>query len=354
MSVQSKNYILKRERIGSELNNIFYYPLTVVVAAMGYGKTTAAKSFLDEKNIQYVWLTVESEETSAPYLWDSLTRQWARTDPQLGKQLNKLGFPADAPQREKIVALLEDHAYVKSTVLVIDDYHLARSSALDDFLERIVRDRIQGLRMVILSRTSPALNLEDLRLKGYCYQVQSELFEMSQGEISEFFKLFDRRIDNVTAEQVLRIYEGWITAVYLIMQRYSKIGRLEPGYNIETLLETAVMSRYTDTEARLLKFLSILENFTLPQAVHVTGEPAAAKILQGISAGNSLIRFDEHSDTYRLHNIFSSYLQKKLAEELGDKGIRKLFKRAGQWHLANGELLAGLGFLLRAKEYDLI
>ena len=101
MSVQSKNYILKRERIGSELNNIFYYPLTVVVAAMGYGKTTAAKSFLDEKNIQYVWLTVESEETSAPYLWDSLTRQWARTDPQLGKQLNKLGFPADAPKGKR-------------------------------------------------------------------------------------------------------------------------------------------------------------------------------------------------------------------------------------------------------------
>ena len=44
---------------------------------------------------------------------------------------------------------------MKSTVLVIDDYHLARSSALDDFLERIVRARIQGLRMVILSRTSP-------------------------------------------------------------------------------------------------------------------------------------------------------------------------------------------------------
>ena len=40
-----KYRVLKRERVSAELNNLFDYPLTVVVAAMGYGKTTSVRIF---------------------------------------------------------------------------------------------------------------------------------------------------------------------------------------------------------------------------------------------------------------------------------------------------------------------
>jgi LuxR family maltose regulon positive regulatory protein len=153
--------------------------------------------------------------------------------------------------------------------MVIDDYHFARSPELDWMIEKIVWSKIKGLHLLIISRTKPAINLEELSLKGYCHLFKSDLFEMSRKEIKKYFQLFGHEITEDTAEKVYQISEGWITAVYLIMQRYSETGRLEPGRSIESLIETAVMSRYTDKEARLLKSLCILDSFTLPQVSYM-------------------------------------------------------------------------------------
>lgn len=352
--MQSRHRVLKRKQISAELKNLFKYPLTVVVAAMGYGKTTAVRDFLEGEKARYFWLSVESDQTTAQHIWDSLTRQLARIKPELGNQLNVLGFPVDAPQREKIISIIEDHTYLSNTVLVIDDYHFARSPELDWMIEKIVWTKIKGFHVLIISRTKPAMNLEELSLKGYCYLLKSQLFEMSGEEIKRYFKLFGHEIADDTAEKVLRVSEGWITAVYLIIQRYSAIGRVEPGQDIESLIQAAIMSRYTDKEIRLLETLCILGSFTLPQVLYVTEDAAAPGIIQRLSAGNSFIRYDERADNYHLHNIFGGYLKKRIAEHGDSVELKKLYKRSGQWYIESGDIFSGLSFFLKAEEYDLI
>ncbi|AOT71975.1 LuxR C-terminal-related transcriptional regulator [Geosporobacter ferrireducens] len=352
--MQMKHRILKRERISTQLNNLFDYPLTVVVAAMGYGKTTSVRDFLDEVKANYVWLSVDRDETSAQYIWDSLTRQLAKTEPELGNQLNALGFPMDASQRDRILKIIEDHVYMTNTVLVIDDYHFAHSPELDRLIERIVWTNISGLHVLILSRTRPEMNIDELMLKGYCHLLKNDLFELSKDEIKEYFKLYGHDVSLDTARQVHETSEGWITAVYLITQRYCEIGKLEPGRSIESLIETAVMSRYTKEEAQILMSLSILESFMLQQAVYVTKDMAVAGILQKLSDSNSFIRYDERTENYKMHNIFSNYLKKLLEEQCSGIESRNLYKRSGEWYIESGDVLLGLKFLLKAEEYDLI
>lgn len=349
-----KQPVLKRKLINAELKNIFDYPLTVVVAAIGYGKTTSVKTFLYEAEADYVWLSVDSDEASPQYIWDCLTRQLAKVKPDLGDRLNALGFPIDAPQRDRIVGAITEYAYSTNTVLVIDDYHLARSPELDRLLERIIRSDISGLHIVLISRTKPELNIEELQLKGYCCLFENALFELSKQEIKEYFKLFGKEISDDTSEQVHGISEGWITAVYLMIQRYCETGKLEMGKNIEVLIEKAIMSRYTPEEAKLLIALCILNYFTPEQAVYLTVNPAAAGTIQRLSLDNSLIRYDQRTETYKIHHIFSGYLQKLLKERFSGTELQKLFKRAGEWHIQNRDVLSGLMAFFKAKEYDLI
>lgn len=346
--------ILKREEIDAQLHNIFDYPLTVVVAAMGYGKTTSVKNYLEEAKANYAWLSVGDDETSPQYIWDSFTRQLAKTDPDLGNPLNALGFPIDAPQRDRVVGIIADYAYSANIVLVIDDYHLAHSPELDRLLERIVRSNIDGLHLVIISRTRPELKIEELRLKGYCYLLKSKLFEMSKEDVKEYFKLFGQDISDDISQKAHDISEGWITAVYLMVQRYSEIGKVEPGRNIEDLIETAIMSRYTPEETRFLISLSILHSFTARQAVYVTKNPAAGGIIHRLSSDNSLIPFDERIGTYKMHHILSNYLHILLEEQFTDFEIKELYRRSGEWHIQNGDVPSGLRDLLKAGEYDLI
>lgn len=349
-----QQHILKRMHIMEELKNVFDYPLTVAVAAMGYGKTTSAKDFLRELKVRYAWVSVESNEISPQYIWDSLTRQLSKTAPEFGNQLRALGFPSDTPQRDKVIKIIEDYTYMTNTILVIDDYHFACSPEFDRLIEMIVRTDIEGFHILILTRTVSDINIDELMLKGYCYMIKSRLFEVSSDEIIRYFKLYDYEISDDTAAQVYEMSEGWVSAVYLIMQRYGEIGRLEPGKNIERLIDTAVMSRYSEREKAILKALCILDSFTPQQAVHVTGDEGADGIIEQLRYGNSFIRYDEKEEAYRIHNIFNSYLKKLLEQQYSEEELRVLYRRCGQWYMDNGDIVTGLKHLLKSRAYYLI
>lgn len=349
-----ENRYLKRKQISEQLHHIVKYPLTLVVAAMGYGKTVAVRDFLKETKKEYVWLSVESDETSVHSIWDSLTRQFAQYDSEIGGRLNALGFPLSAADRDRVIDLIEEWMYMTSKILVIDDYHFANAPELDIILEKIVRRRIDGLHLLIISRRRPVMNIQELKLKGYCYQLKSSLFELSPGEITEYFQLFDCDISDTTAKKVQEITEGWITAVYLVCQRYLETGRLETGMDLNELMKTTIIGRYSVNEKRLLMALSILDSFTMPQAVFVTGNRAAPEMIQKLSSDNSFFRFEERSQKYMMHNIFSGYLRALLEGLAGHDDILRLYRRSGEWNIANGHILTGIKLLLKAKEYDLI
>lgn len=350
----TRQHILRRAHISNEFNKVFDFPLTVAVAAMGYGKTTSAKDFLTEINTKYTWISVESDESSPQYIWDSFTRQILKSSHEIGKQLRSLGFPADAAQRDRVLKIIEDFTYMSNSVLVIDDYHFAHSLELNMLLERIVKANIPGFHILILSRIMPDISIDELMLKGYCYLIKSHLFEVNKDEIKQFFKMYNHNISDDTANEIYRTSEGWVSAIYLIMQRYTEIGMLEPSKSIERLIESSVMFRYTNREVMILKSLCLLDSFTTEQAVYVTNDKETAKILYKISLENSFIRYEVHNDTYRIHNILNNYFKKLIDEQPEEIKLEDIYKRSGQWCINNGDIISGLKYLLKANEYDLI
>ena len=60
-----KSKTLKRERVNRALEGIFGYPLTIVEAPIGYGKTTAVREFLSAKGLPVVWTSFFSEDDAA-------------------------------------------------------------------------------------------------------------------------------------------------------------------------------------------------------------------------------------------------------------------------------------------------
>jgi LuxR family transcriptional regulator, maltose regulon positive regulatory protein len=346
--------VLARDRVSSQLDSFLNYPLTLVVAAMGYGKTMTVKNFLDGKGTDYVWISLESDQSSIHRMWDVFARQFAEYEPDLGDTLSIIGFPAEAEQRERFADLLEEWAYMKKKVLVIDDYHNANSPELDLLVEVMVRRRINGLNLMILSRNRPSINVQELVMKGYCYQLQSSLFELSSDEIKEYFHLFDLEITDEIAQNVQRITEGWVTAVYLLCRNYMEQGVLKTGADMNELIETTILKRYSIREKELLMKLSILSSFTPEQVTFITEDEKAAVRIQELSRDNSFLRFDQRSEKYVLHNIFGSYLMAQLEKSFDGNELKRLYRRCGEWFLTQGLILPGINWLLRAEEFDLI
>jgi len=350
----SNQHYLVRKQLDQAFENILHYPLTVVVAAMGYGKSTAIKAFL-KRSVKYsMYLTFEGEEISYQYIWSMLTRQLAKTYPVLGEKLNALGYPSNSSQFDHVKEILIEAIGDKTVVMIVDDYHFCHSDQFDQLVKRFIRSDIPGLHTVIVSRTMPEIDIQELLLKDYAYQIPSYLFEMSKQDIDTYFKLYNYELTGELIQTVYDASEGWISGVYLMLQHYSETKCIRTGWHIERLIDSSVSVRYSSEEIKLLKTLCFLETIAPEQAIAVSGNQKAAHIIERLSNGNAFIRYDEEAKIYRIHNIFNSYLRKKCIEEPLVDSNQLIYKRAGEWCLKTGDVLMGLSYLLKAEAYETI
>jgi len=64
-----KAELLRRKHLDGILTFLYDYPLTIVEAPMGFGKTTAVRSFLKAEKISLLWITFLHAGESVSYFW---------------------------------------------------------------------------------------------------------------------------------------------------------------------------------------------------------------------------------------------------------------------------------------------
>lgn len=127
---------LRRERVNRALEDIFNYPITIVEAPMGYGKTTAVREFLAIKGVPVIWTSFLSEDDKDSWFWERLASEIGKFDKVAESRLNSLGIPSDTPQTIMAISIINEMVYKPHTTLVVDDYHLTKSMKITSLLAR--------------------------------------------------------------------------------------------------------------------------------------------------------------------------------------------------------------------------
>jgi LuxR family maltose regulon positive regulatory protein len=342
--------ILSRERINKLLAGILEYPLFIVAAPMGYGKTTAVREFLKHKRINPIWVSLIASDGSTVYFWDRLTTQIAQYNKQLGEQLKSLGFPTDAPQTAKILEIIVSIEYKKDTVLVIDDFHLAASPGNFNLISYIVREEIPNLHIVLIMRDMT--NIRFAELTSQCFSMTHHSLKFENDEIKRYFELMKYPSSPKEMAKVAQYTGGWVSMIYLIIIGLKKGIPVGISSTIDELVERNLYEPYDKLIRQFLLKLAVMESFTAEQAEFVLKQPGAEAILKKLYKENAFIDYDEATGIYKIHNVLLDFLRRK--QNFEDSGIIELFKRIGEWHLSKGQYTAAYGFLNRAKESEYI
>lgn len=338
---------LKRDRVNRALESIFNYPLTVIDAPIGYGKTTAVREFLSNRGGTLLWITFLSSEDTASFFWDSLSAEIGRLDAEMGTRLKNLGFPADAPQTANVLSILNGLDFDENTALVIDDFHLVKNPQIGAFLRLIVKEPPENLHIAIITRDTSALDISEVTAKGLCNILPQQTLCFTEAEIRGYCALMGYKPGESELKKISEYTGGWISMIYLTLLGVKQGIPMGKSDMIDELVEKTLFNVYDENTRRFLLRLSVMGTFTAEQALFVTEEPRTEEFLKKLRRENAFISYNQAEGAYKIHNVLLDFLRMKQKD---DAERQSLYRRLGEWHLARKAYTPAKSYFFRAGE----
>lgn len=349
MRTDAAKIIYLRKSLSQALERIWQYPLTVVEAPMGYGKTTAVREFLKDRAAAVLWLTLA--DSSASGFWRGFCRILKKADASCADRLAGLGVPTDSVFLSEALEIVVSAVFAAKTVIVIDDYHLLSSKNIDQFIELMAKTAFPNLQIIIISRATFGENTTELALKGFCQLIGKSEFEFTQGEIVAYYRLCGIRLRPDEAAELYAYTEGWISAVYLSLLSLVREGRIERQASLSELIEKAVFRQCPPSVKDFLLTICVFDSFTLAQAKAMWPKDNVEAILSYLMSHNAFIKYDKYGKAYRMHNIFTDYLREILQRQ-GKERRRTVLRAAGTWYAGSGDYIHAMDVYYQAGDFD--
>ena len=347
-----KPRFLYRPNIKKRLEGIFTHPMFFVISGMGYGKTTAVRDFLKKKRkVKYIWFAFEHESKEDIWLWSNFCRIIEKTNYQLGRKLFEYGLPQDKADFDRIVKAISDEIEM-DTVVVFDDLHECHSDYLIEFIKNIALAGIENLHIVLISRTYPDMNVEELVSTQKAGILTQKNLTFSYTECEDFFILNNAKLSEREADILFDKVNGWVAALYLALMHYLLRGNFD-GMEVNTeLMKSAIFSRFEEETQNSLLMLSKLDYFKLDQAEFITKDRTIRDTIKRLHENNCFTKFDEVPNLYSFHAMFRMLLD----EEFQRRGMdaNELYESQGDWCLISGDRLGAIAAYTECRDYERI
>ncbi len=352
MKNQSKSRnIYFSTRITKAMSEIFNYPLTIVEAPMGYGKTTAVQEYLNNNDANVLWQKVY--DNSITSFWTEFCNLFRELDVDCSQSFVQLGFPNDNIAKQEMIRLIRKIVLTKKTVIVIDDYHLINTDDTNKLIEYLVANKIPNFFIVLTARYVEFPNLEELALKGYLNYITKETLEFLPKDIIKYYRLCGITIKAIEADELYSFTEGWISALYLLMLKFDMDNSYIFKADIYTLIDKVVYTPLAEIHRDFLVNMCIFDNFTINQAAYVWNGESPSLIIDDLVSKNAFVTYNKNKRTYFMHSILKKFLEGKF-EDKNQNYKNTLYVNAAKWHIKKEEYLTSMQYAYLAGDFDLI
>lgn len=328
------------------LSAVYDYPLTILEAPMGYGKTTAVKRFIEQKNLHTCWFTFSDFKNSETAFWDSFANAIITIDTQAGTILKSLGLPTDAPQMGKVLQTLDSLDFDGTFLIVLDDYHLAGDMRLNRLFLRLAQEELEGFSILLITRDTTGLDFIELLSKGQCCLLPKQLLQFTQGELQDYCRMMLTDITDTDQQMIWQYTDGWISFAYIILLGLESGIPIGMSTNLENMIERTLFAPYDEKTQGFLLLLSVMEDFTAEQAAFVTQQEDAPQLLKRLDMENAFIYYEEKTGIYKIHAVLQNFL--RIKRHLSTDDLQNLYGRLGDWMMSQQNLLAAYSYLNRA------
>lgn len=320
---------IERTALLAILHQAKSYPLTLITAPAGYGKTTLALQWKDRllaQNVGLAWFALDESDNKAEqfchYFSTALAKATGMSFTDIHYQNNLIDYFS-----QLLICLhdVEQHFY-----LIIDDYHLIENSEIHDALRFWLKHQPATMSLVLLSRLIPPLSITNLRIHEKLLEIDVHQLAFSPNETRQFFaqKLNQELSDEVVFALCERV-EGWATALQLMILAIRQNGALlQFPEKLFTNLNQQHIANYLNEEVfhyvepsikQFMQRCAILRSMNEKLVVALTHNENGVKMLDELEKQGLFIHRLSQEDGeiwWKFHPILASYLSQSCRLEL--------------------------------------
>jgi DNA-binding SARP family transcriptional activator len=344
---------LIRHRLTSRLLDPGSYVVGRVVAPAGSGKSRLLAHVALSYDGPVAWCGApdpvpRSEQALAEWLWAGMA-----------KALGSTG----APPRD-IAGLLDIMVAPGAPLLVMaDDVHLLEGSDAELALADLIRRLPAGLRLLLASRVSLALDLSRLRVSGQLVEIGPDDLRFRAWEVEELFR--DVYREPLIPEEVATLAQrtaGWAAYLQLFhlataRKPLAERRRVLASLTNRSRLVQEYLTRHvlSGLSADLQDFLirtSVLRRPTVSLCDELLGWDHGSRELLSELERRQLFTDRVDDDSYRYHTVLLSYLEARLVDAVGASAAREEHRRAALLLEREGLTEDAAAAFAKAEDWD--
>lgn len=342
---------IRRAGLYRKLKQINQYPLTIIHAGAGYGKSTALALFVQDVKEKVCWYDVSSQDDDFFQFYQYMIHSIQQLYPSFGQVLLERAY-ASTPfsKTDELVEwsalFINELAALSEEVIVIIDnfHHVEKSMSIQLFMEYLTNYYPSNLHLVLSSRNKPQWNwIPRLKMNGHMLEITQDYLALTKEEAELLFiDFYHLTLCDEELARIFQLTEGWAIALEVVAQQLmegthlhkiitNRSSYLEVFFQYITL---EVLRNQSSAVQSFLEQTSILEELSPEACNYILDIENAEEMMQYLNLQNLFIIPTGHQQ-YRYHPLFQELLEKRCKDMQSDRFVQ-LNKRAARYYENRG------------------
>jgi LuxR family maltose regulon positive regulatory protein len=328
------------------------FPLVLVVAPAGYGKTTLLSQWAHRDARPFAWVSLDDGDDDPVTLLQHVAAALDRVEPLPASALEPLTperRPAPARALQRLGAAIG--ARRAPFVLVLDGADLLSGDSVAA-LGTLVGHIPAGSMIVLAGRVVPELPVAALRAGGPLLELGPYELALSRREAELLLRAARLEPEDDEINELVARTEGWPAGLYLTALAARAESDERPDLRSVTgadryladYFRSEYLSRLAPEQLTFLRRSSVLETMSGVLCDAVLDRKGSALELASLEHESLfIVPLDRHRGAYRYHHLFRDLLRQEL-EDREPELVPVLNQRAADWFEAQGDDEATLDY----------
>ena len=336
--------LLVRRRLTRLLDTGIRFPLILVRAGPGWGKTALVASWVRARagKVPTAWLTLDERHQGASAFWSDVDGSIRR-----------------AGSRPRPAGAATESVHVgEETVLVLDNVQVLRHKAHLTTLIATLDDPDNHLRLVLVGRGEEPTGLQRLRLAEQLVEIHPRQLAFRAHEIAKLLAMRGRRPSTAQAVLLAERTEGWPAGVQLLAAPFLERGDDGLAEFPDALHDYLVREVLDPQPPEVRSFLlrtSVPQEVGAGLAAALTGETASERRLEQLERTVGFVTriTGPRGPSYRYHGLLRQVLRRELEAQFPAE-LSDLHVRAAHWYAGHRMTLRALAQAVAARDWPLL